>query len=137
MARKIIELVEITDDVTGDIIDESEADTVRFSLDGVAFKLETSKEQADGFREMFAKYIACAQIDEDAAPKVAPVRKTGPIRTRTAGPARRPGSGHTKPMVRAWAVGEGGYELGDRGRIPNEIMEAYANQHGVSVDDIA
>jgi hypothetical protein len=135
MARKIIELVEITDDVTGDIIDESESDTVRFSLDGVAFKLETSKEQADGFRERFAKYIACAQLDEEAVATPARTRNTAPIRTRTAGP-RRTGSGHSKPMVRAWAIGEGGYDLGDRGRIPQNIMEAYASAHGINANDI-
>jgi hypothetical protein len=136
MARKIIELVEVIDDVTGDVIAEEDSDIVRFSLDGVAFKLETSKDQANGFREMFAKYIACAAIDEDAALTL--VRKpAAPIRTRTAVAPRGPrrNTGHNLNMVRQWAIGEG-YEVGDRGRIPMDIKESYAQAHNVSVDDL-
>lgn len=144
MARKIIELVEVTDDVTGDIISEEDSDIVRFALDGVALKLETSKDQADGFREMLARFVALAQVDDEfqVAPKLELARTTATARrstpARAAAPARRPsGSGHTKSGVRAWGVGEGRWpELGDRGRIPGEIMEAYAKTHGISVNDI-
>ncbi|AWW40786.1 histone-like nucleoid-structuring protein Lsr2 [Streptomyces cadmiisoli] len=140
MARRIVELVEITDDVTGEVIPEEDADTVRFSVDGMLFKLETSQEYADGFRDMLAKYVALAQVDDEYA--ISPKSAQG-IRTRTAAPAKRTaaprraatGSGHTLVMVRSWAQGEG-YDLGDRGRIPASIQEAYAKAHGVSVEDL-
>jgi hypothetical protein len=134
MARKIIELVEITDDLTGEIIPEEDSDIVRFSLDGVAFKLETGKEQANGFREMLAKYIACATVDEDAALTLVRKPAAAPVRTRTAtGPRRN--TGHNLVMVRSWALGEG-YEVGDRGRVPLQVKEAYAKAHGVEVEDL-
>jgi hypothetical protein len=136
MARKIIELVEVIDDVTGDVIPEEDSDIVRFSLDGVAFKLETSKDQANGFREMFAKYIACAAVDEPQVATPARARNTAPIRTQTAAPrGPRRNTGHNLNMVRQWAIGEG-YEVGDRGRIPMDIKQSYAEAHNVSVDDL-
>lgn len=96
----------LTDDFDG----SEAAETVRFSLDQATYELELSTENADKLRETFAPFIAKAR-------RVA----------NTGGRGRRVGSSGPKrdtAKIREWAQNNG-YQLGDRGRIPLEIVEAY------------
>ena len=93
----------LTDDFDG----SEAAETVRFSLDQATYELELSTENADKLRETFAPFIAKAR--------------------RVANTGRRAGSSGPKrdtAKIREWAQNNG-YQLGDRGRIPLEIVEAY------------
>ena len=96
----------LTDDFDG----TEASETVRFSLDQATYELELSAENAEKLRETFAPYIAKAR-------RVA----------NTGGRGRRSGSSGPKrdtAKIRDWAQNNG-YQLGDRGRIPLEIVEAY------------
>src|SRR5699024_6921991 len=96
----------LTDDFDG----TEASETVRFSLDQATYELELSAENAEKLRETFAPYIAKAR-------RVA----------NTGGRGRRSGSSGPKrdaAKIREWAQNNG-YQLGDRGRIPLEIVEAY------------
>lgn len=108
MARKTF--VELIDDIDGTQAEE----TVGFALDGKAYELDLSAENAARLREALAEWVKPARRASGAgagrrrSPGAAPGRDAGPIR--------------------AWAR-ENGYEVSDRGRIPSEVEAAYSAAH--------
>lgn len=110
MAREM-KLV-LTDDFDG----TPAAETVSFAIDQGHYEIELSAENAARLREALAPFIERAR------------RVADPARgTRGGGRARRSrGSRADIPQIRKWAQDKG-YEISDRGRIPNEIIEAYDN----------
>ena len=100
MARKTF--VEFVDDTTGDAADE----TVTFGLDGVTYEIDLTAKNAAKMRETLDGYVSAAR-------RVGGRRKAG-----------RPAGRSDAAKVRAWAA-ENGYEVGDRGRVPAEVREAY------------
>lgn len=103
MAQKV--QVILLDDLDGGTADE----TVSFSLDGVAYEVDLSKENAGKLRDTFAPYVGVA-------------RRAGGRRGRRGQGAR---SGRTDTSaVRDWARGQG-LKVSDRGRIPSDILEKY------------
>lgn len=127
MAQKTV--VTFLDDLDG----ESEADgTVRFALDGVEYEIDLTKENAEDLREIFAPYIAAG-------------RRTGGRRASSSGrsrPSTRSSSTSSSPSgsgplargrealkaIRDWAKSEG-WAVSDRGRLPNNVVEAYDAAH--------
>ncbi|SPF67996.1 LSR2-LIKE LSR2 ANTIGEN IMMUNE PRECURSOR RESPONSE SIGNAL PLASMID LYSYL GP61 [Propionibacterium ruminifibrarum] len=108
MARKV--QVILTDDVDG----SEAAETVNFGLDGVSYEIDLSDENAARLRDQLAHWVGNA-------------RRTGGRRST----GRRSGSGGTSnaAKIRQWAQ-ENGHEVPPRGRIPNEVRQAYeAAQH--------
>lgn len=108
--------VEITlvDDLTGEPADE----TVRFTLNGVHYEIDLTRQNA-------ARFTAAVQEFMQAA------RRTEP----PSGSGRRRGSGTSRPRpsasdrsrttaIRQWAR-ENGYRVNDRGQIRAEILDAY------------
>lgn len=95
-----------------DDIDGSEAaETVRFGLDGTAYEIDLSEDNAAALREALAGYVGAA-------------RKVG----RSAGKSRGGAAataGASAKEVRAWAK-VNGCDVPDRGRIPAEVSAAYA-----------
>lgn len=108
MARKTY--VELVDDLSGDKADE----TVSFALDGVAYEIDLSSENAEKFRAELGAWIDKA-------------RRVGGRRTRGAASGAR--SGNDSSKIREWAR-EAGYEVPDRGRISGTIRKAYEEAHG-------
>lgn len=105
MARKVH--VYMTDDLDG----ETPADeSVSFALDGTAYEIDLTADNARELREGLARFVAAARTVGKAAGKgkAAGSKRTGPA------PAE----------VRAWAR-ENGHEVPDRGRIPAELVDAY------------
>ncbi|RZT87494.1 Lsr2 protein [Pseudonocardia sediminis] len=105
MAR--VATVSLVDDLDGG----EAAETVTFGLDGRQHAIDLSESNAAKLRDLLAPYIAAA-------------RKTG-------GPGRGNPTSRRSPTDRAgnrdlreWARAAG-IEIGDRGRIPNDIQEAY------------
>lgn len=107
MAQKV--QVILLDDLDGGEAEE----TVSFSLDGVPYEIDLSKQNAAKLRDAFAPYVGSA-------------RRAGGRR------GRRPGGGRggraDTSAVREWARGQG-FKVSDRGRIPSDILEKYEAAH--------
>ncbi|MGW4498787.1 histone-like nucleoid-structuring protein Lsr2 [Micromonospora sp. NPDC004336] len=112
MARKVITI--LTDDLDGGSADR----TIDFSLDGVAYAIDLSDQNAGALRKALDVYIDAARrtgrsgIDLDRS--TAPVTPAGRSRAQTR-------------AIREWAV-ENGYQISERGRIPNSVVRAYDNR---------
>ena len=105
MAQRV--RVDLVDDVDGSPAEES----VNFALDGVNYVIDLSAENASKLRDALSLWVDHA-------------RRTGGRRTR----GRRPTGGPTANEVRQWAKSQG-YEVSKRGRVSNEIREAYQRTH--------
>lgn len=117
MAQKVT--VTLVDDLDGGTAEE----TVEFGVDGVAYEIDLSADNAVHLRDALAGYVAHA-------------RKAGSGQQRRrggGGQARRSaGSGSGRAAVdreqnqaiREWAR-KNGMNVSDRGRIPAEVLEAY------------
>ena len=95
------------DDLDGTDLGEN-ANTLSFAFDGKDYAIDLSDENAETFRQVIAPYIEAGR------------RVTG---TRTKTTRTRSTSGNTK-AVRQWARANG-YDVSDRGRIPDNVMDAY------------
>ncbi|MBD0859650.1 Lsr2 family protein [Gordonia sp. zg691] len=113
MAKK--EIVQVIDDLDGKVLDQYE--TVRWSLDGKNYEFDTSSKHAQQFRDSLSKYVDIS-------------RQTGRVTKRAAATATASGGRNkeTTKAIREWAIKEG-YELSDRGRIPQSIIEAFEAAH--------
>jgi hypothetical protein len=107
MAQKHI--VRLVDDLTGD----DAAETVTFALDGARYEIDLTADNAAQLRDTLAVYIASARraARSGSRPAGAPRRGTRADREQTA-------------AIREWAR-HNGHQIGDKGRIPAHIIEAY------------
>jgi hypothetical protein len=101
MAQKVS--IVLIDDIDGGDADE----TVTFALDGTAYEIDLAAANAARLREALAPYVGHA-------------RKVGGRRA----PAKKAGGTNTRE-VREWARSNGWPDLGDRGRVPAEVQQAY------------
>ncbi|MCZ4537644.1 Lsr2 family protein [Gordonia terrae] len=116
-----IQTVTFVDDLDGRELDPQDAQTVSWSWLGVDYELDVSS----------------ANLDKIEQGKVT-VAKLLKASTRVGGRRRSPSaraknnSGGNGPSVNAsirdWAA-DNGYEVSARGRIPNDIVEAYNSAH--------
>lgn len=103
MARKT--QVILTDDVNG-----SEAtQTVSFALDGVAYEIDLNDTHAQQLRDQLESWASSGR------------RTTGARRATGTDPERT-------TRIRNWAR-ENGHEVSDRGRIAQNVVEAYNAAH--------
>ena len=124
MAQKTI--VTLVDDLTGE--EAEDISTVEFSLDGVSYEIDLDDKNSAKLRDALADYVAAA-------------RRTGGRRSAGGGRRRSAGAGtgtpratspggydrETSKQIRAWAKTQG-YEVSDRGRVPNNVVEAWEAQ---------
>lgn len=111
MAKKTI----ITDDFDG----STPAETTYFSVAGKDYAIDLNEEHRAELTDALAKVD---ELMKDYTDKARPMGKS------STGTARRSSkSSQDSKAVRAWAQ-ENGYEIGDRGRIPEDIQEAYRNR---------
>lgn len=103
---------ELVDDLDGTVIAPGEGGTVSFALDGASYEIDLGADNRQALRDALAPFIARARSTGR--------RSAGSSRSRS----RSTGSSDTA-AVRAWAQQQG-LPVGDRGRIPAEIREAYA-----------
>lgn len=113
MARETI--VRLVDDLDGGAADE----TVSFSLDGVAYEIDLSNDNAKKLRDSLQSYLEHS-------------RKAGTAK-RTAGrgtgrATRGTSSRERSADIRAWAKDQG-IKVNERGRIPAAVVEQYDSQH--------
>lgn len=110
MAQRVI--IELLDDMDGTT---AATQTVSFGLDGIAYDIDLSDKNAEKVRKALAPFIEKA-------------RRTGkaPKSASNGSKAAKAASTGPKPAdVRKWAQ-DNGHEVPDRGRIPQEIQDAYA-----------
>lgn len=87
-------------------------ETVRFGLDGIAYRVDLTHVNAKNLREALAPYIAVATREKRASPR----------RSR-----------EEMKDFRDWARAHG-WALSDRGRIPDDARKAYEHRHDVRAD---
>jgi hypothetical protein len=115
MVRRTVEL--LIDDLDGSPLEEGDGDTITFAYQGAEYSIDLSRKHVDEFHEALAKYITAAQ------------KVSGPGPGRSATPTRST-RGTTRPdknqlgAIRAWAR-EHGHTVSDRGRISQEVIDAY------------
>ena len=104
--------VVLTDDIDGSEADE----TITFGIDGHTYEIDLSSKNAASLRKALEKYTAAA-------------RKVG---RSSSAPKGRRGTAKRDPeqtkAIRDWANANG-HSVGDRGRIPATVEEAYAAAH--------
>lgn len=110
MAQKVEVL--LVDDIDGGEADE----TVSFSLDGITYEIDLSKENAAKLRKEFEPFVAHARK----------ARKVGARPAR--GTARTAGTRERSAEIREWAKSQG-IKVNERGRIPREVIERYESAH--------
>lgn len=105
MARR--EITQFFDDIDNSPLNEEEVIVIRFSVDGKDYLLDVSQENADKFHAALEPFVKAARH---------PVKKE----TRRYKPAD----------VRAWAA-QHGYEVAERGKIPNDVILAYRDANNL------
>jgi len=118
MARRIVH--QLVDDIDGTLLEAGEGETVLFSLDGVAYEIDLTDENAAALRRAFERYT-------DAARTVSSGRATSNA-AASAGRRRRRSGQQDYSDVRAWAK-QNGYQVSERGRVPASVLEAYEAAH--------
>lgn len=109
MARQIV----LIDDLDGKT---KASQTVTYALDGIEYEIDLSDANAAKLRDAMASFIASSRKVGKAAKAAKPVRQM----IATGGPSN--------DEIRTWAKAQG-LTVGDKGRIANDIVEAYAKAH--------
>lgn len=120
MARKIVH--QLVDDLDGSVLEVGDGETVLFSLDGTAYEIDLTHDNATALRDALAPYI-------DAARRVSS-RTAAPRGTSSGSSARaqkRAGQRDYGP-IREWAA-KNGYQVSERGRVPAQVLDAYDAAH--------
>ncbi|MFI9450079.1 nucleoid-associated protein Lsr2 [Amycolatopsis sp. WAC 01375] len=124
MAQKVS--VQIVDDIDGG----EATQTVPFALDGVTYEIDLSDDNAGALREELERFIDASRRVGGRKVKVATGQST------VAGGAAKPTDRERNQQVRAWASANG-YAIAERGRIPNEIYEAFDNAESAPAEPVA
>jgi len=110
MAQEVI--IRLRDD-----LDSSDAaETMVFAFDGKGYEIDLSEKNAAAFRKAVGKYIEVARRTQ--RPLTVGAGKTGTTRARS----------RELAAIREWAEAAG-YFVPKKGRIPQDVQEAYAKAH--------
>lgn len=107
-----------------DDLDGSEASgTVSFALDGKAYEIDLSEDNAARLRDALATFVAAARRGGPST------RRGRGARAATEGTGAAPRADReATAAIRTWAR-ENGHEVSERGRIPKAVVEAYQSAH--------
>jgi hypothetical protein len=111
--------IEIFDDLSGEKITEDPPTTIKWVWGGEKLALDVGTKSLKRIQDgdvTLAQLIDGSYADPDATPR--PGSASSDLAETRARNAR----------IRAWAR-DNGYEIGDRGRIHREIMDAYEKAH--------
>jgi hypothetical protein len=98
----------LTDDLDGTNISAGKGGTVTFALDGRTYEIDLSNKNSNALRKAVAPYVKAGR----------------PLRTSRGARVKRTQVGADVRTIKEWARANG-YEVNDRGRIPNDIREAF------------
>jgi len=124
MAQKTI--VTLVDDLTGE--EAEDITTVEFALDGVTYEIDLDDDNSSKLRDALADYIAAAR--RTGGRRANGLRRSGGGGAGTGTPRATSPGGYdreTSKQIREWAKGQG-FEVSDRGRVPNNVVEAWEAQ---------
>jgi Lsr2 len=105
MAQRVEVL--LTDDLDGTNIPAGKDETVTFGLDGKSYEIDLTAKNASALRKALQPYIAGGRSIKGSRREV--------VRTRVGADTR---------TIKEWARANG-YQVSDRGRIPNAVREAF------------
>ncbi|MGB3764491.1 MAG: Lsr2 family protein [Ornithinimicrobium sp.] len=111
MAQKVV--TQLVDDIDGTVLEEGSGETVEFTLDGSAYAIDLSQDNATQLREVFGSYIAAGRRLSNSKARVR--GGVGSTNSRSGPPASE---------IREWARSTG-YDVPATGRIPRNIREAF------------
>jgi nucleoid-associated protein Lsr2 len=100
----------IKDDLTDEIIDQKEAESIEFSVNGKGYSIDLGKKNAAEFHRSLDRYIAAAT-------------KVGAPKTR-----RPRGNRGDLAAIREWGK-QNGFAVSERGRVSTELKEAFSKAH--------
>ena len=116
MARQVI--TTLIDDLDGKAADR----TVEFSLDGTSYTIDLSEANAGKLRKALDPFIeAGTRLGRAGSGRIAGRSPSAPTRTA--------GSRDENRLIREWAA-ENGHQISERGRIPQNVSNAYRAAHG-------
>jgi hypothetical protein len=98
----------LTDDLDGTNIPAGRGGTISFALDGKAYEIDLNSKNGNALRKIFAPYVQAAR----------------PVRTNRGAKIKRTQVGADVRTIKEWARANG-YEVKDRGRVPNQLREAF------------
>jgi hypothetical protein len=107
------------DDLTG--VESEKVTSVEFALDGVTYEIDLDEVNAAELRDTLAVYV---ENGRRVGGRVQRGRRSGG-QVGTSGDRKRAAE------IRAWAQGQG-YNLAERGRVPNNVVEAYEKAQGTA-----
>ncbi len=125
--------VRFVDDLDG----SDAAGTVSFGLDGRAYEIDLSDENASRLRESLASFVAAARNSGGSATRTRRGQKTArktaqktgvPAVTAGSGPRAQPLDREQTAAIRAWAR-QNGHQVSDRGRIAKTVVDAFQAAH--------
>lgn len=126
MARKIVH--QLVDDLDGTVLEVGSGETILFSLDGTAYEIDLTDENAAALRDALAPFIAAARsVSARAGGRSGSGSSGGSGGSGGARRQKRSGQRDYAP-VREWAA-QNGYTVSERGRIPAPVLEAYDAAH--------
>ena len=113
--------VKFVDDLDG----SDAAGTVAFALDGRAYEIDLSEDNAARLRDSLASFVAAARKSGGAS--AAAGRRTQKM-TASSGPRSQPLDREQTAAIRAWAR-QNGHQVSDRGRISKTVVDAFQAAH--------
>jgi hypothetical protein len=100
------------DDLDGRV-DDGEIQPRTFALDGTVYDIDLHDENMERLREAMASFVAVARPRNRSVGLVAPAR----------GPARI--DKEQRDFIREWAKKHTKFQVAERGKIPDDVMEAF------------
>jgi hypothetical protein len=119
-----IQTVTFVDDLDGRELDPEDAQTVSWSWLGVDYELDVSAANLDKIEQ---GKVTVAKLLK-ASTRVGGRRRSPSTAARTKQGNSGGNSSSANASIREWAA-ENGYEVSARGRIPNDVVEAYNSAH--------
>jgi hypothetical protein len=98
----------LTDDLDGTNIPAGKGETITFALDGKTYEIDLTSKNGNALRKILKTYIEAGR----------------PVRTSRGVRVKRTEVGADVRTIKEWARANG-YEVNDRGRVPNEIRAAF------------
>ena len=113
--------VKFVDDLDG----SDAAGTVAFALDGRAYEIDLSEDNAARLRESLASFVAAGRKSGGAS---AAAGRRAPKMTASSGARPQPLDREQTAAIRAWAR-QNGHQVSDRGRISKTVVDAFQAAH--------
>jgi len=114
--------VKFVDDLDGSVA----TGTISFALDGRAYEIDLSEDNAARLRESLASFVAAARKSGKSGGAAA--KRRAPKMTTNPGRRPQPLDREQTAAIRAWAR-QNGHQVSERGRISKTVVDAFQAAH--------